>query len=211
MRHIFRAGDKVRVLVDEPYETELRAGEVVTILVVMTKTDSDGSSYPVLAVATNAGQRFLKLDVVEPFTDAYSPAKPDDDVDTQLRGMLAADAELGKIVEVAETILTDMAEADAALFEHDHDDDEDDEECADDYLTSRPENRFAITDTEGDTLDVFYAEQQCDEHGREGAFLFEINGDHSVLIPIDYAGNLLRFLLDRARFSQRPDDGTVAE
>ncbi|MBP2323308.1 hypothetical protein JOF56_003693 [Kibdelosporangium banguiense] len=192
----YRPGDKVRVLVDEPYATELAEGDIVTVIEQRTKVEQ-GEEVEVVAVSTNHGNRWLGLDVVEPFRDDYKPAEPDELIDAQFRALLESDEELTRWASDADTTLGAEDEKVPGQLTPEQFD----------GLTSLPgkENRFRATDYAGDVLDVYYAERECADHGRESAFVFDINdGDDVVVIPAGSVGPLIAFLLDRARFSKRP-------
>lgn len=192
----YRPGDKVRVLADKPYATELAAGDVVTVIEQKTKVE-EGEEVEVVLVATSSGNRWLGLDVVEPFVNDYAPAEPDEKVDAAFRALLDADKELAAWAETADTALgAEDEKVSTALAGESWD------ETA---VSPGPGSRFRVIDYAGDVMEIHYVERQCPTHGREGAFLFE--GDlGAIVIPADSVGPVIAFLLDRARFSKRPGD-----
>ncbi|WP_394620990.1 hypothetical protein JNUCC0626_18405 [Lentzea sp. JNUCC 0626] len=199
----YRPGDKVRVLVDEPYSTELAAGDIVTVIQQTTKTEPDGSDLDVVQVATDGGTRWLGLDVVEPFADAYRPAEPDEVVDAQLRAIFDGDPELAAWAHDAEIAL---GAEDAKVSDRLQPTHADDLEHYEGFVLPGPGNQFVVKDFNDDVLTIAYAEHNCPKHGKEGAFFFSVN-DHTnpVIIPAALVGPVIAFLLDRARFSQRPE------
>lgn len=211
--HKYTSGDKVRILTDEPYATELMAGDIVTVLYPAVKLEDDGSETPVVFVSTNHGRRQLELDVIELATPAYTPAEPDSEIDAAFTAMVEADPELTTIASVADTALGAEEERVSALLtveidEDDEDADEDDSPISG-FKQPGPGNSFSATDYADDVLDVYYAEQDCEEHGRESIVVVQINDNDAVVIPLIYVESLISFLLGRIRFSRRPGDGTV--
>ncbi|MDT8915804.1 hypothetical protein [Amycolatopsis sp. PS_44_ISF1] len=191
----YRPGDKVRVLADKPYATELVAGDVVTVIEQVTKIE-DGAEVDVLLVASAHGNRYLGLDGVEPFVNDYRPAQPDEEVDSAFRALLAADDELATWVETADTALGAEEEKVATALTG--------EPWDGLSVTPGPGSNFRVVDYAGDVLDIHYVERQCANHGREGAFVFE--GDlGAVVVPAATVGPVIAFLLNRARFSKRPE------
>lgn len=197
----FRPGDKVRVLVDEPYSTELVTGDVVTVIEQTTKVEANGQEMDVVRVNTAKGIRWLGLDVVAPFVDDYTPAEKDEVIDAQFRALFDADEDLTKWAADAATALGSEEEKLSSQLtpadgEH---------EVTQDGHFHEVGQSFQLTDFAGDSLEVHYAEKQCPEHGREGVFFVAVNDEDPVAIPAPYIGHLVAFLMDRARFSKRPE------
>lgn len=205
----YQPGDKVRVLVDEPYSTELSKDAVVTVVELAVKLESDGSEIPVVMVSTDDGHRWLGLDVIEPVAlPSYAPAEPDEIIDARLRALLEGDSDLLTFFSDADTALgaEDQKLSDAMAGDLDDEDDEDDEHSsATGWDQPGPGNNFSVTDFYGDELEIHYAEQDCPNHGREGAFFFQINGDSTVMVPSLYIHRVIGWLINRHRFSQRDE------
>lgn len=210
-----RIGDKVRVLADEPYDTHLRAGDIVTVIGVGTSPRTPGGQLiPVVLVTTNEGHRYLGTDAVTRVTlPAYTPAEPDELYDAFFEKIMRSDRGLHAIAIDAHNLLANPAAAtkyrdedDSPAVEDDHDHDDHDAEV----WKSPKGSRFVTVDGDDDRLDIVYAEHECPTHGREAAFFFTINGEESMAISADEEEllPLINFLVDRFRFSWRPEDGT---
>lgn len=210
-----RIGDKVRVLADEPYDTHLRAGDIVTVVGVgFSPRVPGGRIIPVVLVSTNEGHRYLGADAVTRVTlPTYTPAEPDELYDAFFEKIMRADKGLHAIAIDAHNMLASPATAtkyrdeDTSLTEEDVDfhDDPDAE-----VWKSPKGSHYTAVDSEDDRLDIVYAEHECTEHGREGAFFLTINDEQSMAIRADEEElqPLINFLVERFRFSRRPGDGT---
>lgn len=195
-------GDTLRVIAEHPYGTPLTVGDLVTV--------HDTGVHPgpppmpvVIIVHPTLGRRVLGFDALEPYTSPdYAPAENDDVIDAILSKMIEVDSSLG---EVFATINADLATLDAA-----------EEQLSGGAVATaeveeeRPIKRavgvpYSFTDNEDDELEVTYFEQTCGNHGREGGFLFLINNDANVLIPVTEIDGLIRFLYQMKKHSQRPE------
>lgn len=202
----YNPGDRVRVLVNEPYSTELVAGDIVTVTAIGEKVEPDGSTLPVLFLATAHGQRILPFDVVEPFVPDYAPAEPDEIIDAQVKAIF--DAETAEDPEF-EALVRD---AGAALGATDPDVSPDldggavtEEEHRGSWEPYEDNPHYSYTDYAGDEVEIVYAERQCPTHKiREGCFFIAVNDDRPVHIPAAHIGNLIGWLAMRQRDSKRP-------
>lgn len=195
----FSPGDRLRVTVDEPYGTELHAGDLVTVEEVGMKTDGSGVEIPVVFVATSYGIRILGLDAVEAAAlPAYVPAEPDEIVDARLKAIIEADEDLSTFFRDADTALgADEAKVSDQLAGH----------SGPAWSDPGPDDLFRFTDYAGDEITFYYAEKQCDAHGREAAFFVVVNemDEDTVMIPATQIDPLIRFLFTRRKHSERPE------
>jgi len=200
----FAPGDRLRVIVDEPYSTDLKTNDLVTVL----RLTVDVNEQLVYVVSTAYGTQYLYPDVVQLFTDdAYKPAEPDDVTDAHFRAIMSTDPELMSLGTDADTAfganeaqLSDQLGGGTAVAE---------EEKMPGWTKPEAADHFHFTDPEGEELDVYYAEQTCPEHGREGAFFIQLNDDDDdvVIVPADLMPRLILFLHNRTMFSRRPQEG----
>jgi hypothetical protein len=199
----YQPGDRVRVLVDEPFSAPLAAGEIVTVVDTGTRRASDGTVMPVVLVACNLGQFLLGLDVVEAVeatpTVRYQPAEKDEVVDGIFEKMMRSDREL----------FTFALDADSALGAVDPEVSTQLVDPADEgnptWASPGPKDVVQLTDYAGDELVVVYSEQDCPAHGREAAFFFKINDSDPVIIPVDYFSAVIAWFIDRTKHSHRPE------
>lgn len=205
----FVPGQRVRVTADEPYSSELILGDIVTVADLAIKVEPNGDEILVVIVNTAYGERLLGLDVIEPLPDVtlepipmdYTPAEPDDVVDEFFFRILGNDDELRDWAVKARTELAanDSTEGQVGLLPTDHEH----ASKVGDYDVG-PEDFVSITDFDGDEMNVVYTEHECDEHGREGALVFEIEGVE-VLIPTKHMRGLVGWFISRIKHSERTD------
>jgi len=198
-RQPYNVGDRLRVIVNEPYSTELSMGDIVCVEQVV----QDVSGAIVYIVATSYGLRHLYADVVTPFEDDYAPAEPDEIIDARLNAILSADPELSSWSKLAEASLgADEAELSpqlgggTAVAEA---------EKMPGWTRPSDEDHFHVTDQDGEEMDVYYAEQQCPEHGREGVFFIQLNDEDVVAVPAAFMPKLILWLHNRTMHSRRPE------
>lgn len=197
----FAPGDRLRVIVDEPYSTELKTNDIVTVL----RLTEDVNERLVYVVSTSYGQQYLYPDVVQLFDDSgYKPAEPDDVTDAHFRAIMSTDPELMSLGTDANTALaavepqlSEQLGGGTALAEP---------EKMPGWTRPGDEDHFHFTDQDGEELDVYYAEQACPEHGRKAVFFIQLNDDEVVAVPAGLMPRLILFLHNRTMYSRRPKE-----
>lgn len=106
----YEVGDRVRITADKPSYTDLRLGDVVTVVDFRTRVESDGLVVPLLFVETYLGRRMVEAEEVElalDFPRADPPpdrkvviraAEPDEIVDEIFEKIMRSDIELYSVV-----------------------------------------------------------------------------------------------------------------
>ena len=189
-------GDKLTVTVDNACGTDLKSGDLVTVLDVSVHV-TDGLPVPVVQVSTAHGVQMLTFNVVtrvSPDALAYTPAESDDVVDAFFFRIIGNDDDLR---DWAVKARTELAAHDPQPAEE-----------AAGGGTAVAERRavgqvYKYEDADGDQVEVTYYEQECPNHGREGAFHFVINDEAAVVLPVAHMDPLLRFLVTMRNHSRR--------
>ena len=202
-------GDKLRVTEDNPYRTDLKTNDLVTAMDVGVKV-IDGLPVPVVQVSTAYGVQLLTFAVVEPYNNAdvlsYAPGESDEIVDAFFSRIMTNlltedDALRGFVIEAKEKLAandpgqktSEPNGGGTAVKEH--------------PTATQVGEPFLYADpVDGDGLEVTYAEQACPTHGREAAFLIEINDNESVLIRSNDAEHLIRYMIQKLNYFRRPAD-----
>lgn len=199
MSNPYSPGDRLRVTVEDAYNTGLRIGDIVTVDEVATKKDSNDAEIPVVYVLSEKGTRVLGLDAVEPFVADYVPAEPDEVIDAQFAALIESDADLGNLASLGDTALgAEGREVSPALG-------------GGDSVTKGPwsdpteGDLFKVIDSYGDELLIVYAERATSK-GREAALFFNVEDGETVILPMTHIDTLIRWMFGKRQQSRRPDD-----
>lgn len=205
----YKPGDRLRVTVNEAYNSELSIGDLVTVDEVGIKHEHDGTEIPVVYVASSYGIRVLGLDAVEPANlPGYKPAEPDEIIDAQFRAMMEAHKDLATLATDADTALGAVDDEVGPRLSGDDSGDDGEAQAPNfgPWSDPTPGDVITVRDAYGDTLTIVYAERTCENHGREGALFFSINDDSEVVVvPINQVDPLIRFLYGRRMHAKRAD------
>lgn len=207
----YKPGDRLRVVVPQPYGTELAPGDLVTVEKTGTKIEPNGREIHVVVVSTSYGNRILGLDVVEPFEPpTYIPAEPDEIIDAQLRALVTADPDLVRLFSDAEVTLgaedDDLSEAlggGTATMTCEH-------TTSTGWTDPGHDDVVTITDYAGDKARFVYAEKVNEDGERQGAFFISTtdeDGEYGtpVLLLADQVEPLIRYLFGRKKHSERDE------
>jgi len=202
-------GDKLRVTEDNPYRTDLKTNDLVTAMDVGIKV-IDGVPVPVVQVSTAYGVQLLTFAVVEPYDNAdvltYTPGEPDEVVDAFFSRILT------NLLTEDDALRGFVIEAKEKLAANDPGTEPSEPNGGGTAVKERPKTTqigepFVYTDpVDDDGLEVTYAEQVCPTHGREAAFLIEINDNESVLIRSNDAERMIRYMIQKLNYFRRPAD-----
>lgn len=195
----FKPGDLVRVLVDDAQSSGIPEGAEVEIIAAHSHT---------VEVHTVRGPRLLMWKDVEAVVsegeepkDVYTPAESDEIIDAQLAAIFADDPELAEFLGLVSDSMAPLDESKDATEAATH-------TTAGPSAGGNPANFVQITDHYGDHVRFLYAEQECEEHGTEGTFAVQINGDLTVLVDLRHVDELIAWLRNRQQFSKRNEGGS---
>lgn len=213
----YTPGDVVRVTTNAPHGTYLLAGDEVTVhRAVIDEHDRER-----IFVNTDAGLRALYATDVEMVHAAYRPAEPDPDVDTMFAAIIGSEPDLLAVFnEDADTALGAVEEdLSAVLTEPGTYGDEEESGAPHDSARNGEwvisenddESTMYVVDWMNDSLAVAYGERTCTLHGRrESAFFFKTQGGVLVSVPADRVPEIVAWLQERVRLSNRPQDPPAA-
>lgn len=216
-------GTRVRITVDDPFDTGLRAGDVCTILFAR-EAEVDGTRVVAVNLQSHVGEVCLPVGVLAPVEPSqapepgpadYAPAEPDEVVDGIFERMMRSDLELFTLAMDAGTLLDEQPPARPRLVEVDDEDDEDAEDDEDGTGSGwsndeeDPHSSLTITDGDGDRALLVYAERICPTHKiREGAVFLRTEGGSVVAIPAHQLAPFIEWLQDREKHARRPQPPT---
>jgi hypothetical protein len=192
-------GDRLTVTQNHPCGTDLKAGDIVTVLDTGVHVEN-GLPVPVVQVSTSYGPQVLTLDTVVKAGDlpAVQAAEPDEVVDAFFWRILGNDDELRDwAVKAREELAAN---------------DPQDEPSGGGTSTMERVRRTLVgeplvyEDRDGDELEVAYFEEECKDHGRHGGFMLSVNDEEAVIIPAEQVDGLIRYLFSRRNHSRRPPE-----